>query len=413
MSAEDLRVAEAKAKVKAKAISKLATKQLLAAVERGDLPAVKRAINAGADVDARAKWDMTPLLTACHNGFLNVAKALVKAGANTRFRNKHQWTALTSTVHGAAMAPENTRGVKSPRGHAALLKFLLARGGDPRERHKGDTLLELAESGKYCSPRPEKLIPILKKAITDTRGAKRTGKASMSASGSKTTSTAAAKSKAKSKKSKAKAKVEAEVIPETYDVDVTAPFTPPNLSVGAKSPAFREAVADFTRRFGQPVYDTFEDDDAGVIPVFTTTQAEAAQVVAREQAKRMKQGVFVCRTGDAYLPSPPPRGRAHLALFPTGDVIDAMAAAATGGGFEGVGAAVTRFKRIMADDPFRLSFISEDTAVGEFLRPPKDAMTLAERLEALCPGAAGDDDDDLSPAAERLKKSRRLFLWWD
>jgi hypothetical protein len=400
---------KSKPKPKVKTVSRLASKQLLAAVEGGDLPAVKRAIDAGADVDARAKWDMTPLLTACHNGFLNIAKALVNAGADTRFRNKHQWTALTSTVHGAAMAPETTRGVKSPRGHAALLKFLLARGGDPRERHKGETLLELAESGKYCSPRPEKLIPILKQAIADTRSAKGAGKASKSAPARKTTSKAASKSKAKSQ---AKARVEIEVIPETYDVDVNAPFTPPELSAGAKSPAFREAVTDFTRRFGKPVYDTFEDDEVGAIPVFATTQAEAAQVVAREQAKLMKKGVFVCCTGDAYMQSPPPRGRAHLALFPTGDVIDALAAAATGGGFEGVGAAVMRFRRIMADDPFRLTFVSADTAVGEFLRPPKDAMALAERLEALCPGAAGDDDD-LSPAAEQLKKSRRLFLWWD
>lgn len=384
---------------KAKASSKLATRQLLAAVERGDLPAVKRAIARGADVNARGRWDMTPLLSGCHNGFLNIARALVSAGADTRFRNKHQWTALTSTVHGAAMAPDNRRGVKSPRGHVALLKFLLARGGDPRERHKGETLLEMAESGKYCSPRPEKLIPILKAAIAESRATR--GKAA-----------AKSDTQGDSKRgAKAKTKPRVEIIPETYDVDVNAPFTPPDLSRGAKGPAFRDALQDFTRRFGKPVYGMFQDD-AEAIPTFATTHAEADRVLSREQAKLMKKGVFVCRTGEFYSPSPAPKGPAHLALFPTGDVMEVLATAGTGGGFEGVAAAVTRFKRIMDDDPFRLTFVSEDTVVGEFLRPPKDAMTLAERLEALCPGAAGDDDD-LAPTAKRLKASRRLFLWWD
>jgi hypothetical protein len=357
------------------------SQRLFAAVERGDLAGVKRAIANGAEANSRGRADMTPLLTACFNGFLNIAKALVKAGADTWFRNKHQWTALTMTVHGAAMSPENRRGVASPRSHVALLKYLLDRGGDPRERHKGETLLQMAEASQYSSPRPEKLIPILKKAIASTRGGRG-------------------------------ARRPVQVIEETYDVDPRAPFTPPDFSRAARRPAFREAVKNFTRRFGKPVRHLFQED-AEPLPVFTLTPDEAERVVSREQAGLMKKSVFVCRTREPYPAPPARRGGAHVALFPTGDVFEVLAVAGTGGGFEGAGAAVTRLRRIAADDPFRLTFISEDTVEGEFLRPPKDATTLAERIEALCPGSAADDDDDFSGLAKRLKKSRRLFLWWD
>jgi hypothetical protein len=319
---------------------------------------------------------MTPLLTACFNGFLNIARALVNDGADTTFRNKYQWTALTMTVHGCAMSPENRRGVASPRSHAPLLKFLLSRGGDPREKHKGDTLLEMAEASQYSSPRPQKLIPILNKALASTRRGRR----------------------------------KVQVIEETYDVDVRAPFTPPDFSRAARSPAFRDAVKDFTRRFGKPVRHLFQEDVVP-LPVFTMTPEQADRVVSREQARLMKKGVFICRTREPY-PPPAQHEAAHVALFPTADVFEALAAVGTGGGFEGVPAAITRLRRIADDDVFGLTFISEDTVEGEFLRPPKDAMKLAERIDALCPDASGDDDD-LEKLAKRLKQSRRLFLWWD
>jgi hypothetical protein len=204
-----------------------------------------------------------------------------------------------------------------------------------------------------------------------------------------------------------------EVIPETYDVDLNAPFTPPDFSKAAKSPAFRDAVRDFTRRYGKPASDVFPEEVEGVV-VFSMPPAEAERVVAREQAKLIKKGVFVCRTGEFHGGLPAGRGKANVGLFPTGDVFDVLAVLGAGGGFEGVAAAVTRLRRIAADDPFRLTFISFDAVDGAFLKPPKDALKLAERIDALCPDATGDgEDDDLAVLARLFKKSRRLFLWWD
>src|SRR5215475_11839663 len=133
----------------------VASKQLLSAAEEGDLPAVKSALAAGADVNAKGQHDMSPLLTACFNGFAEIAQALVAAGADAKARNRYDWSALTMTVHGSAMAPENNRGVKSERNHLSLLKFLLKNGSDPNEKHDGETLLEMAEGSIYASPRVE------------------------------------------------------------------------------------------------------------------------------------------------------------------------------------------------------------------------------------------------------------------
>ena len=344
----------------------VASKQLLSAVEEGDLTAVKAALAAGADVNAKGQHDMSPLLTACFNGFAEIAEALVAAGADTKARNRYDWTPLTMTVHGAAMAPENNTGVKSQRNHLGLLKFLLKNGGDPNEKHDGETLLEMAEGSIYTSPRPETLIPILKKAGSRSR----TG---------------------------------AEMV-EEGDLEL---FEPPDFSRAAKRPEFLAAVKDFTARFGKPIRDFGEFSKH--IAVFETTRALAEKTVAEEQSKLLAQGVFLCRTGDYHAGAFGDRETAHLGLFPTGDVYEALAAVEVAGGAGGVPAALRRLKEIARDDPFKLSFISLDTLEGEFLAPPKDAAKLAERLDDLCPGG----DDDTIQLAKRLKVSRKLFLWWD
>jgi hypothetical protein len=336
------------------------TKRLLAATENGDLAAVKAALAAGADVNACDKVGMSPLLIACFNGFTQIAKALVAAGADIALRNRHQWTPLSITVHGAAMAPEGTRGVKSPRSHVTLLKFLLAQGGDAREKYRGETLLEMAEGSIYTSPRPEKLIPILKRAGSKSRS-------------------------------------EEEMI-EDGDIEI---LEPPDFSKSAKRPEFIAAVKRFTARFGKPVKGLLDN-----VVVFKSTLSEAEKTVMTEQSRLLTQGVFLCRTSD-FLES-----GAQMALFPTGDVYEALAAVEVGGGYEGVAAAVRRLREIAADDPFKLTLVAPDALEGEFLAPPKDAARLAERLYELCPDINGEADDT-SRLARQLKKSRQLSLWWD
>jgi hypothetical protein len=88
--------------------------ELLKAAERGDTNSVKALIAAGADVDARARDDMTCLMKAARNGHTDTVKALIAAGADVNAHERlHDWTALKMASWG---------------GHAEMVKALLAAG---------------------------------------------------------------------------------------------------------------------------------------------------------------------------------------------------------------------------------------------------------------------------------------------
>lgn len=76
---------------------------LLAAAERGDADAVRRALAAGADVEARDPHRRTPLLLAALNDHVAAAEALVAAGADPNAhddRDDSPWlvTGVTGSV---------------------------------------------------------------------------------------------------------------------------------------------------------------------------------------------------------------------------------------------------------------------------------------------------------------------------
>lgn len=58
---------------------------LQAAVKRGNLPEVRRLVNAGANINARHD-ELTPLMYAASNGHANVIRYLLSKGANARAR---------------------------------------------------------------------------------------------------------------------------------------------------------------------------------------------------------------------------------------------------------------------------------------------------------------------------------------
>ena len=106
-------------------------------------------LNSGADPEATdAKYGSTALHTASFNGHLEVATVLLDAGANVDARNKNELTPL----HYAAS-----------NGHVALARLFLERGADPYARSReGRTPLEKAEG------RPE-MLAVLRDALRRTQ----------------------------------------------------------------------------------------------------------------------------------------------------------------------------------------------------------------------------------------------------
>lgn len=65
---------------------------LMLAAFRGDLPAIRRLLASGADVNARDREGMTALMFASYGGYGSVVRELLRHGANVYARAKNGWT---------------------------------------------------------------------------------------------------------------------------------------------------------------------------------------------------------------------------------------------------------------------------------------------------------------------------------
>ena len=67
---------------------------ILAAAQEGNIEAVKQHLAAGADVNAKDKWDVTPLNGAAANGDKEIAELLIAKGADVNAKNDNRRTPL-------------------------------------------------------------------------------------------------------------------------------------------------------------------------------------------------------------------------------------------------------------------------------------------------------------------------------
>ena len=70
--------------------------QLLGATRKGDLSAVRKLLDEGADVNTRTRYASTPLFFACDRGHVEIARLLIARGADVNVKdNFYNATALT------------------------------------------------------------------------------------------------------------------------------------------------------------------------------------------------------------------------------------------------------------------------------------------------------------------------------
>lgn len=136
---------------------------LIAAAENGHVEKVKRALDAGVDVDARNEYGSTALMRAAFAGRRDVVQVLLQSSAQIEAANAEGYTALHFAAAGGkgdiagvlvkAGANPNAEGKYSgsPVHEAArtkdglkALKILIAAGGDCNAQFKGYTPLHAA-----------------------------------------------------------------------------------------------------------------------------------------------------------------------------------------------------------------------------------------------------------------------------
>jgi hypothetical protein len=178
----------------------------------------------------------------------------------------------------------------------------------------------------------------------------------------------------------------------------------PDFRRRAAAPSFRKAVEQL-RRTLKTTKSPFDHAVPGAV-FFKATKAEADRIVADRREKLARAGMMLFRCGDTIRLG----DDECLALLPTADVYEAVAAVGTNAANYGRGSAgvIAGLREVEKETPFVLTTIASDRVEGEFLARPRSAARLARKLRDL-----NDDVGPIDAVAAMLRKNRRLYLWWD
>ena len=107
--------------------------------------------------------------------------------------------------------------------------------------------------------------------------------------------------------------------------------------------------------------------------------------------------------------------RTQIAVLPTRDRYEAIAAMQTHGSNFGVGpgGVIDWIREVDRDEPLTLTGIGANFIEGFFLSAVKSPAKLAEKLIDICPDIVEQGSYDVEGLAREMKTSRRLLFWWD
>lgn len=117
-----------------------ATRDLLSAATTGDAAAVRAALEAGADIEARGEGGMTALVSATKANHVDAARTLIEAGADVNAKDDIQDSAY---LYAGA------------RGHDEILRLTVEHGADLRSTNRfgGTALIPASERGLLSTVR--------------------------------------------------------------------------------------------------------------------------------------------------------------------------------------------------------------------------------------------------------------------
>ena len=381
--------------------------ELIFAINRGDLTAVNKLLDGGADIDARdtrsKTYGFTPLMLAVRRGDEKLAAALLARGAVVDARDtdgeppsdeaRKQMRFLIS--HGAEdyIASMGIKLGRTPlhmataAGTIELAKLLLSHGADVNAVDRIDqTPVKIAKYEGH-----KKLLELLK----DAGGTERTTPAKPKPKQAKTKP----EPKAKGKKSKSKTKS------SSKKKSPPPPLPRPDFSAAAKKPAFAKALAAMEQITGskrQPLGDL-----DGVFTFHVHSSKAKGLDLRKVHEDFLRKGFYACSTGAT--------ADTQLALAPTKDPYQLIAAFQTNGANYDLGPAdIAQWLRELEEEiPFRLTGIGWDFLKGYFLAPRDDPHDLAARIYEFCPDLVDQGVGDAAGLAESLAERDDLFFWWD
>jgi hypothetical protein len=158
----------------------------------------------------------------------------------------------------------------------------------------------------------------------------------------------------------------------------------------------------------------FDDDtpktlvEQGVGP-FIAAGERTRKFVEQHQAEILKQGAYLFHTRDLAEDNGP-----AVAVLPTTDVYQVLAAVETEGANEGVSCEDLQawLRDLEKFQPFVIVGLGADFVEGKFTSPIRDAPDLVRRINQICQPENSSPDAEEKQIANLLQ-TQRFFLWWD
>jgi ankyrin repeat protein len=400
---------------------------LLAAASSGSSETVRALLRAGADANAKGRAKETALMVAARRGDVATIAALADGDAKIELKHDDGYTALhlaagaalpeavavlisagadvnaiTRGGHAPLHLPLGTRHLirdvegeeivtkfqVDPQRIVATLRVLLEAGADPTAPDRnGNSAIVEAEAMVTEFGVGRELVELLKSYVGRTEAAakKPAKKPTQRAPGFLARVEA---EKAKKKKEKRKAPAE---LPR------------PKFDKSGRAKAYLGAVAELEDLCGtkrQPM----EGLEGGFRFHVHSSKTIDLQVL-HEQF--LAKGCYVFAT-DAL-------DDRQLTVLPTMSRDDVIGAMQTNGANFGLGPAeVAAWLRELAEEqPFAITGAGFDFLRGHFLKPVKKPAALAKRMYEFCPDIVDQGVGDVKELAAELKRTGKLYFWWD
>ena len=105
----------------------------------------------------------------------------------------------------------------------------------------------------------------------------------------------------------------------------------------------------------------------------------------------------------------------EVAIVPTTDIYEAIAAVGTGGPNVGVGNSniLAWLKAVEREQPWEIHGIANDRLEGRFLSPVREPIAMAKSMYYLCPDIVDQGYEELENLVNALREEPTLYFWWD
>ena len=202
---------------------------------------------------------------------------------------------------------------------------------------------------------------------------------------------------------------------EAADAASSKPFEEPvsgipDFSRAAKEPRFQKMLAklkQLTKAKPLPLQALMGDIRGGY--GFLMAEDAAWKIVKKHHREFLKAGSYLFFSRDLTAKNGP-----LVALLPTTDVSQVVAAVGTEPSDDEMDnpRLITWLKELKEEQNIDILGLGHDFIEGYFTGPVKNAPSLARSIAYIC-SEAGDEPAALRSEAARMKKTGRLFLWWD